>query len=162
MLLDEPLAGLDPPTYTRLLDELPQVLHAFGATTLLVTHDRHEAIRLGQDLVVIVEGRVHAAGDKRDVLLNPIGTAVAEVLGYSILDTNGQRVAVPPGGLTLGPGRLEFWIVVEELLDLVDHREIVGRIGENRVHVTLPPGAETPRRNNRVLVHADRACDVRG
>ena len=100
VLLDEPLAGLDPATYARLLDELPQVLGAFGATTVLVTHDRHEALRLGQDLVVLVDGRVHAAGGKREVVLNPAGTAVAEILGYSVLIANGRRVAVRAGGLT--------------------------------------------------------------
>lgn len=40
----------------------PHVLEAFGATTVLVTHDRDEALRLGEDLVVLVDGRVHAAG----------------------------------------------------------------------------------------------------
>jgi energy-coupling factor transporter ATP-binding protein EcfA2 len=161
VLLDEPLAGLDPSTYARLLDELPQLLQAFGATTLLVTHDRHEALRLGQDLVVLVEGRVHAAGDKRDVALTPAGTAVAEVLGYSVLVVDGRQLAVPPGGLKVGPGPLEFWMIVEELLDLVDHREIVGCVGTVRVHVTLPTTAEMPQRGDRLLVHAVRACDMR-
>ena len=68
MLLDEPLKGLDERTYVRLMDELPQLLAAFDATTLRVTHDRHEALSLAQDLVVLVDGRVHASGDKHDVV----------------------------------------------------------------------------------------------
>lgn len=161
VLLDEPLAGLDPPTYARLLDELPQLLDAFGATTILVTHDRQEALRLGQDLVVLVDGRVHAAGKKRDVVLNPTGTAAAEILGYTVLDTTaGRRVAVRTGALEPGPGVVEFWMVVEGLLDLVDHREIVGRIGDVRVHVTAPPTSDVPQPGARVLVHADRACEM--
>lgn len=160
VLLDEPLAGLDPPTYARLLDELPPLLPAFGATTVLVTHDPHEAIRLSEDLVVLVDGRVHCAGDKRDVVMNPAGTAVAELLGQTVLVAKGRRVAVRAGALTLGPGPLEFWLVVEELLDLVDRCEIVGRIGTVRVHVAAPAMAEVPQPGDRVLVHADRACDV--
>ena len=160
VLLDEPLAGLDPSTYARLLDELPRLLQTFGSTTLLVTHDRHEALRLGQDLVVLVDGRVHAAGEKRDIALAPAGTAVAEVLGYSVLIVDGRRLAVPPGALKLGPGPLEFWMIVDELLDLVDHREIVGFVGTVRVHVTMPTTAETPQRGDRLLVHAVRACDI--
>jgi ABC-type sugar transport system ATPase subunit len=162
VLLDEPLAGLDPPTYARLLDELPQLLEAFGATTILVTHDRQEALRLGQDLVVLVDGRVHAAGSKREVVLHPTGTTAAEILGYTVLDTaEGRRVAVRTGTLKPGPGPVEFWMVVEGLLDLVDHREIVGRIGAVRIHVTAPPGADMPERGARVLVHAERGCEIK-
>ena len=94
VLLDEPLEGLDERTYVRLMDELPQLLAAFDATTLLVTHDRHEALRLAQDLVVMVDGRVHATGDKHDVVTNPRVTPTAEVLGYAVLIVNGRRVAV--------------------------------------------------------------------
>ncbi len=160
VLLDEPLAGLDPTTYRRLLDELPQVLGAFGATTVLVTHDRYEALRLGQDLVVLVGGQVHAAGDKRDVVLNPTSAAVAEILGYSVLFLNGRRVAVRAGALKLGPGAVEFSMVVEELLDLVEHREIVGRIGKDRVHVAALATAEMPLPRDRVIVHADSAIGI--
>lgn len=58
LLLDEPLAGLDDETHARLLNELPGILRARGATTLLVTHDRQEAERLGQRVVILRDGRV--------------------------------------------------------------------------------------------------------
>ena len=44
VLLDEPLEGLDERTYVRLLDELPRLLAAFDATTLLVTHNRRREL----------------------------------------------------------------------------------------------------------------------
>lgn len=160
VLLDEPLAGLDPPTYARLLDELPQVLDAFGATTVLVTHDRHEALRLSDDLVVLVDGRVQSAGSKRDILLNPVRAAVAEILGYTILLANGRQVAVGSDALNIGPGPVEFWMTVEDLLDLVDHVQIVGRVGDVRVHVSAPPAVDMPQRGDRLLIHAERACDM--
>jgi ABC-type sugar transport system ATPase subunit len=161
VLLDEPLEGLDERTYVRLLDELPQLLAAFDATALLVTHNRNEALRLAQDLVVLVEGRVHAAGDKRDVVSNPQAAQVAEVLGHIVLSLDGRRVAIPPGGLRLGPGRIEFSMKVETVVDLVDHREIVGRVGDAVVRVGLPLSAETPRQGEGVLIHADQSRDVR-
>jgi ABC-type sugar transport system ATPase subunit len=161
VLLDEPLARLDPPTYVHLLDELPQLLDAFGATTVLVTHDRDEALRLGQDLVVLVDGNVQAVGEKRDVARNPGRTTVARVLGYTILNADGRHVAVPPGALDLGPGPVEFRMVVDDLLDLVEHREIVGRVGEVRVHVTIPHTAVMPQPGDCLLIHTERACDVR-
>ena len=160
VLLDEPLEGLDERTYSRLLDELPQLLGAFDATTLLVTHNRHEALRLAQDLVVLVDGRVRAAGDKSAVMMNPALIEVAEVLGYSVLISNGRRVAVPPDALRLGPGPLEFSMIVEDLFDLVGQREIVGRVGEVRVHVAIPATGETPQRGDHALIHTDRYCDL--
>jgi ABC-type hemin transport system ATPase subunit len=160
VLLDEPLEGLDEHTYSRLLDELPRLLAAFDATTLLVTHNRHEALRLAQDLVVLVDGRVHAAGDKHDVATNPRVKEVADVLGYSVLVADGRQVAVPPGALKPGPGRLEFPMVVEDVVDLVDSRESVGRVGDVRVRVVLTATGDAPQPGDRVLVHAERACDL--
>jgi len=160
VLLDEPLEGLDECTYTRLLDELPRVLAAFDATTLLVTHNRHEALRLAQDLVVLVDGRVHAAGDKHEVATEPRVVEVAEVLGYTVLVSEGRRVAIPPGALRIGAGRLEFPMIVEDVIDLVESQELAGRIGDVRVHVALPAGCTPPERGSSLIVHADRYCDL--
>jgi ABC-type sugar transport system ATPase subunit len=160
VLLDEPLEGLDERTYVRLLDELPQLLAAFDATTILVTHNRNEALRLAEELVILVEGRVHAAGGKREVATNPRVEEAAEVLGYSVLIADGRPVAVPPGALKPGPGRPEFSMVVESVLDLVDYVEIVGRVDETRVRVPFATTSGIPRPGERVLVHAERACDL--
>jgi ABC-type sugar transport system ATPase subunit len=158
VLLDEPLEGLDERTYSRLLDELPQVLAAFDATTLLVTHSRHEALRLAEDLVVLVDGRVEAAGDKHDVAATPRTAAVADVLGYTVLVKAGRHVAVPPGALRPGAGEVEFDLVVDDVLDVVERRDVIGRIDDVRVHVVLGPADGTPRRGDRLPVHAERHC----
>ena len=156
VLLDEPLAGLDQRTYARLLDELPQLLAAFDATTLLVTHDRHEALRLAEDLIVLVGGRVHAAGDKRDVVRHPRTAEVADALGYLVLEAGGRMVAVPPDALQPGAGQLPFTMIVDDVIDLVEYREAVGRIGNVSVRVAWPAGSEPPQRGGVVTVHADR------
>jgi ABC-type sugar transport system ATPase subunit len=154
VLLDEPLDGLDERTYVHLLDELPRLLNVFDATTLLVTHRRHEALRLAQDLVVLVDGRVHAAGDTREVAANPRVKPVADVLGYFVFG----NVAVPPGRLKPGPGAREFSMVVEEIADVVEYREMVGRVGDVRVRVPLPPTGDAPAPGDRALIHAERCC----
>ena len=156
VLLDEPLEGLDERTYDRLLDELPGLLAAFDATTLLVTHNRHEALRLAEDLVVLVDGRVYAAGDKREVATRPRVREVADVLGYTVLMVDARPIAVPPGALKPGPGACEFSMVVDEVLDLVESLEVVGRIADTRVRVPAPMTAETPQPGDRLLVHAER------
>lgn len=160
VLLDEPLEGLDTITYSRLLDELPGLLAAFDATTLIVTHNRHEAMRLADDLVVIAGGRVHAAGRKHDVVTDIRAAEVADVLGYSVLPANGRRVAVPPGAFAIGPGPLEFTLVVDHLVDLVERVEIVGRIDGHPVHVTLADGSDPPAPGDRLAIHATRSFEL--
>jgi ABC-type sugar transport system ATPase subunit len=160
LLLDEPLAGLDAQTYSHLLDELPQLLAAAEATTVLVTHDRHEALRLAQDLVVLVGGQMLASGDKRKIVSSPGSAAVADVLGYSVLPVGDGLVAVPPGGLRVGSGAPEWTLEVEDVVDLVERRQAVGRIGNRRVHVGLESGAAPPRRGEQVPVHARRAVEL--
>ena len=161
VLLDEPLAGLDEGSYAQLLDELPQLLAAFDATTLLVTHDRQEAIRLAQHLVVLVNGTVQVAGDKRDVVANPGVAQVAQLLGYTVLQSNGRLVAVPPGALRLGRGPVEWTMVVEDVLDLLESREVIGRVGDVRVRVECQTTFERVNRGGRLFVHAQKALDVR-
>jgi ABC-type sugar transport system ATPase subunit len=162
VLLDEPLEGLDERTYGRLLDELPHVLAAFEATTLLVTHTRHEALRLADDLVILVDGRVHASGDKREIATKPSSRPVAEVLGYTVLHTGGRMIAVPPGALACGPGQPAFALVVDDVVDVVEHREAIGRIDGVRVHAVLRSEDGTPHRGQRLLVHASRYSELRG
>jgi ABC-type sugar transport system ATPase subunit len=160
VLLDEPLAGLDERTYERLLSELPRLLATFEETMLLVTHNRHEALRLAQDLVVLVGGRVYAAGATREIVADPRVPEVAEVLGFTILTVGDRRVAIPPGALRLGDGADAFAMVVEAVVDLVVRREIVGRIGDVSVHVAVPDGDEAPASGDRVRVYAQHACPL--
>jgi ABC-type sugar transport system ATPase subunit len=162
VLLDEPLSGLDPATYMLLLDELPDLLHAFGATSVLVTHNHTEALRLAEDIIVIVDGRVRAAGDRHTVFLDPGDAVVARLLGYTVVTTGDRRVAVREDALTPGPGPIEFSGEVESLRDLVDYLEAVCSINGTRVRVRLPPDVTPPTPGERLLIHADRACEVRG
>jgi ABC-type sugar transport system ATPase subunit len=156
VLLDEPLEGLDERTYSRLLDELPSVLAAFAATTLLVTHTRHEALRLASDLVVLAGGRVHAAGEKREIAANPASLPVAEVLGHTILPVAGRMIAVPPGALACGPGEPSLILVVDDVVDAVERREVIGRIDGIRAHIVLRAEDGTPRPGERLHVHAEQ------
>lgn len=161
VLLDEPLSGLDPDTYARLLDEWPRLLHAFGATSILVTHSYTEALRLAEDIVVIIDGRVRAAGDLRSVFLDPGDAAVARLLGYTVLTIDGRSVAVRRDALRPGPGPVEFRGEVDAVHDLVDYLEVACTLAGTRVRVRLPPGVAPPSPGEQIVVHADRACELR-
>lgn len=162
MLLDEPLAGLDGQTYTLLLDDLPMLLAQFRATTtVLVTHSRDEAFRIADDVVILVDGQVLATGTKQEVALNPRRKEVADVLGYSIIETAGRLIAVAPGGLSVGPGTLEFDGEVETVLDLIDRWDVIVRIGSARVHVTRHRSDPPPRPGEILRLRTDHAYELR-
>ncbi len=143
-LLDEPLSGLDGPARRQLLHDLPWLLREFATTTILVTHDRDEALRLADDLVVLIGGRVRAAGPKHEVVLRPPDALTAGFLGYTVVQDEGVATAVAPGALRAGPGDVTFSLAVDEVVDLATHREISGLIGATRVSVPLPDGERLP------------------
>ena len=60
LLLDEPFSALDPPTHKRLIKELSSLLAETNTTTILVTHDLHEAEQLGKRIGIILNGRFQA------------------------------------------------------------------------------------------------------
>ena len=153
-LLDEPLAGFDERGRGRMLEELPALLRRFAGTTVLVTHDRDEALRLAADLVLLREGRVRAAGAKRDVFAAPPDPETAAFLGYTLIPTDAGLAGVAPGGLRPGPGDLTLTLHVEETVDLVTGVEVLGRAGGERIAVAFPPDAPPPAPGERVTVGA--------
>jgi len=71
LLLDGPLSALDTPTRDRLRVELRQAPLACGIPTIVVTHDRTEALTLGDRIAAIVAGRLHQTATIDDVFNCP-------------------------------------------------------------------------------------------
>jgi tungstate transport system ATP-binding protein len=85
LFLDEPFAALDAPTRETLLDDLGRLLAATRTTTVLVTHDRAEALRLGDRVAVLLEGRLAELGPPERVFGMPASEAVARFVGVENL-----------------------------------------------------------------------------
>lgn len=81
LLLDEPLADLDPIARARALDEIRTVQRGYGATLLLATNDQAVAASLASHVVVLVDGQVAQVGTYGDIHAAPATTAVAELVG---------------------------------------------------------------------------------
>jgi tungstate transport system ATP-binding protein len=77
LLLDEPFAALDAPTRESLAEDLVPLLRETDTTTVLVTHDRDEAIEIGDRLAVILDGRIARVDLPERVLAEPGDEAVA-------------------------------------------------------------------------------------
>jgi len=80
LLLDEPLSALDPPTRARVRSELHSLLHQLKIPAILVTHDRLEAMALGDELVIMNEGVIVQQGPVHEVFSHPINLAAAGIV----------------------------------------------------------------------------------
>jgi tungstate transport system ATP-binding protein len=85
LLLDEPFAALDPPTREELIALLQALLRSDGLTTIFVTHDRNEAIRLGDRIAVMIDGRLIQAGPPLEVFGRPATEEIARFVGIETI-----------------------------------------------------------------------------
>jgi molybdate transport system ATP-binding protein len=81
LLLDEPLSALDGPTREELRGELRGLLERSGIPSLVVTHDRVEALALGDRLAVLAEGAIRQVGSVHEVFSDPADRIVARAVG---------------------------------------------------------------------------------
>lgn len=116
LLLDEPLSALDASARDTLRRDLGRFLQAVALPSLLVTHDRDEALALGSYGALIAAGRVLQHGPITDVFSRPASIEAARVVGVEtviparVISRNNDGLAtLDTGGVTLtaldpGPG----------------------------------------------------------
>jgi ABC-type sulfate/molybdate transport systems ATPase subunit len=104
LLLDEPFSGLDAPTRADLLSDLRAVLGNSGPATLIVVHDRSEALAVADRIVVLIAGRKVAEATPTELFRSPPSIAVAEFLGYDgRLARTGRLLLTRPSQVRLDP-----------------------------------------------------------
>jgi ABC-type Fe3+/spermidine/putrescine transport system ATPase subunit len=85
LLLDEPLGSLDPHLRDELRELVVELQRERELTTVVVTHDREEAVVFGDHLAVLLDGRLHQHATPREVVERPSTAAVARFLGATEL-----------------------------------------------------------------------------
>jgi len=105
LLLDEPFASLDAPTRLRLRRDVRALLQATATPAVLVTHDRTEALAMGDLIAVMIDGRVRQLGAVADVFTRPADAAVAAALGVEAV-LPGRVVGVGDGLVEVSIGDL--------------------------------------------------------
>jgi molybdate transport system ATP-binding protein len=107
LLLDEPFASLDAPTRLRLRRDVRALLQTTGTPAILVTHDRAEALAMGDTVAVIIGGRVRQVGQISDVFSRPADAEIAASLGIEtvlparVVGSSGGVIEVAVGEVTL-------------------------------------------------------------
>jgi molybdate/tungstate transport system ATP-binding protein len=106
LLLDEPFAAVDPATRQVLRRELRELHQREGITTLQVTHDFDEALRLGDLVAVLADGRIAQSGTPEQVFRYPNSAFVARFVGTGNVIAGTVRRFQPEG--EAGPFRAQF------------------------------------------------------
>jgi molybdopterin-binding protein len=120
LLLDEPFAAVDPALRRVLRRELQQIREREGVTTLHVTHDVEDALRMGDVVVVLAQGRVAQSGPPETVFRYPNSTFVANFLGSgTVLKGTITPVGEPEGSPPRFPARFTSGSLV---LDVIAER----------------------------------------
>lgn len=87
LLLDEPFAALDQPAREALIEELAVILRQERVTTLFVTHDRGEAMALGDRVAVLMGGEILQVDEAARLFSAPATEEIARFVGVeTILD----------------------------------------------------------------------------
>jgi molybdate transport system ATP-binding protein len=86
LLLDEPMAALDPHTRGKVRAELHDLLRELALPALLVTHDFEDAAALADRVGVLVEGRLRQLGAPAELLGSPADPYVAEFAGANVIE----------------------------------------------------------------------------
>ena len=111
LLLDEPLAALDRPTKSRLIDDLRQWNESHRVPILYVTHSSEEVFALGEQVIVLDAGRIIAQGRPHEVMRAPRLETVAQLSGFeNVFDVTVTGIHDDRGTMTcrLGGGPLEL------------------------------------------------------
>jgi molybdate transport system ATP-binding protein len=140
LLLDEPLSAVDVTTRSRLLDEIVEVQQKTAVPFLYVTHSPADAVRIGDELLVMAEGRIVQQGKPPEVFNAPLNVPAARVVGtenilagriaahqpeegISIVDLDRCRMVIPHSQLAVG-SRVTLGIRAE---DIIVSRERISR-----------------------------------
>ncbi|WP_341367362.1 glycine betaine/L-proline ABC transporter ATP-binding protein [Yoonia sp. BS5-3] len=87
LLMDEPFSALDPLIRKQLQDQFMELSKSLNKTTMFITHDLDEAIRIGHRIAIMKDGRIVQVGTPEEIILNPIDEYVSDfVAGISKLN----------------------------------------------------------------------------
>lgn len=134
LLLDEPLGALDARLRLDLRHRLRDIVKQSGFTAIHVTHDQDEAMSVGDEIMVLRNGRIQDHGPQRRVYRKPAGIFVANMIGGAsflegIVDTTVGETALISvrGGLTIQASSKNLTLTAPVILALRKERIRISR-----------------------------------
>jgi glycine betaine/proline transport system ATP-binding protein len=143
LLMDEPFSALDPLIRRQLQATFLELAAKLRKTTVFITHDLDEAIRLGDRIAIMKDGRIVQIGTPRQIVMQPSEGYVAEfvkdisLLGLVDADAIMQPIDQYAGGADVTPDtlpRVPRWTRLDDLIEVAvaSDRPIVVTNGSGR------------------------------
>lgn len=97
LLMDEPFSALDPLIRRQLQEEFMRLASIMKKTTVFITHDLEEAVRIGDRIAIMKDGVIVQIGTAEDIIMNPADDYVADfVAGISRLKVVKAHAVMKP------------------------------------------------------------------
>ncbi|MEO0820394.1 MAG: glycine betaine/L-proline ABC transporter ATP-binding protein [Pseudomonadota bacterium] len=146
LLMDEPFSALDPLIRLQLQDQFKALVAQLQKTTLFITHDLDEAIRIGHRIAIMKDGRIVQIGTPEEIVMNPADDYVREfVQGISKLKLVKAHSIMEPmeshAGSLEGAPRADEGADLDQLIDLAvgtDQPVVITEGGQDVGIVTKP------------------------
>jgi glycine betaine/proline transport system ATP-binding protein len=146
LLMDEPFSALDPLIRLQLQDQFKALVAQLKKTTLFITHDLDEAIRIGHRIAIMKDGVIVQIGTPEDIVMNPADDYVREfVQGISKLKLVKAHSIMQPLASYKKPiddaPRADHGADLDQLIDLsvgTDHPLVITENGADVGIVTKP------------------------
>ncbi|MQG37863.1 MAG: ABC transporter ATP-binding protein [SAR202 cluster bacterium] len=138
LLMDEPFSNLDKQLRTVLRRDVKNIVTEAGATTILVTHDREEALATSDRVAVMGDRSIEQIGTPEEVYLNPVSAAVAKLIGPCELISGSYRAGLVETEAGTFPARQVAGNV------LSDSKQVLVLMRASELEINPVKGAEDP------------------
>lgn len=152
ILLDEPFSALDMFLKDQLQREMVQMLEDYRGTVIMVSHDRDEVYRFSDELLIMEQGKIVAAGPTKEIFRRPGNKAAARLTGCKNFSRIKRRDSHTLEALDWGI-LLNLKREIGEDISYVgyrahDFRPVWGERGENMIRFDLKSSAVLPFERN--------------
>lgn len=105
LLMDEPFSALDPLIRRQLQDQFKALSQKLGQTTVFITHDLDEAIRIGDRIAIMKDGHIVQIGVPEDIVSNPLDDYVADFVQHisTLGIVKARTIMQPLDGTAIAP-----------------------------------------------------------
>ena len=84
LLLDEPFSNIDADIKENLVSDVRDLLKELSITSIIVTHDQHEAFNIADKIAIMNNGKVEQIGNAYDIYHKPVNKFVADFVGLGV------------------------------------------------------------------------------
>jgi glycine betaine/proline transport system ATP-binding protein len=136
MLFDEPFSALDPLIRREMQDEIVRLRGELKKTMMFITHDLQEALRLGDRIAIMRDGRFVQVGTPAEVVLNPaddyVANFVRDVPRSHVVPVSAVMSAPVSGAVA---GEVDAVTKVRDVVSMVAHSDLPVRVTRGGVEV---------------------------